>query len=144
MSVFADPDLPEEPDVEKRRELRRIEERAETARRLREQRCRKPQPPLLNDDDAAAQEPPVKNGHDTSPPPIIRVLAGHRHKAADQGLAAAYAAGIRFYRRDRGLVRVCLIKAKNTSGEIILVPGIMPITAAMLCRRLDTPPTGRR
>jgi hypothetical protein len=29
-----------------------------------------------------------------------------------------------------------LIKAKNTSGEIILVPGIMPITAAMLCRAL--------
>jgi putative DNA primase/helicase len=44
--------------------------------------------------------------------------------------------GASFYRRDRGLVRVCPIKAKNTDGEIMLVPGIMPITPAMLCRAL--------
>jgi putative DNA primase/helicase len=68
--------------------------------------------------------------------PIITVVSGKRHQAADEGLAAVHAAGVAFYRRDRGLVRVCLIKAKNTDGEIILVPGIMPVTPAMLCRAL--------
>jgi hypothetical protein len=67
---------------------------------------------------------------------IIRVTAGKRHDAADQGLAAMHAAGVAFYRRDRGLVRVCLIKAKNTDGRVIFVPGILPVTTAMLCRAL--------
>jgi len=67
---------------------------------------------------------------------VIRVLGGRRHEAADQGLVALHSAGVPFYRRDRGLVRVCLIKAKNTDGQIIMVPGIMPITPAMLCRAL--------
>jgi hypothetical protein len=31
---------------------------------------------------------------------------------------------------------VCLIKAKNTDAEMMLLPGIMPITPAMLCRAL--------
>jgi putative DNA primase/helicase len=47
-----------------------------------------------------------------------------------------HAAGVDFYQRDRGLVRVCPIKVKNTDGEIMLVPGIMPTTPAMLCRSL--------
>ena len=68
--------------------------------------------------------------------PTITIVAGERHIAANQGVTALHAAGVAFYRRDRGLVRVCLIKAKNTDGQIILVPGIMPITPAMLCRAL--------
>jgi hypothetical protein len=66
----------------------------------------------------------------------ITVLAGERHKAADQGLAAMHATCVALYQRDRSLVRVCMVKAKNADGEVILVPGIVPVTAAMLGRAL--------
>ncbi|HEY1432717.1 MAG TPA: hypothetical protein VGF39_13995 [Stellaceae bacterium] len=66
----------------------------------------------------------------------IRVLAGLRHEAADAGLAAMHAAGIEFYQRDRNLVRACIVKAKTSDGQIISVPGIAPVTEAMLTRAL--------
>jgi hypothetical protein len=47
-----------------------------------------------------------------------------------------HAASVEFYQRDRSLVRVCRIKAKSTTGEIILVPGIVPISGATLAREL--------
>jgi len=47
-----------------------------------------------------------------------------------------HAAGVAFYQRDRSLVRVCRIKAKTFDGKTIRVPGIMPVTPAMLCRAL--------
>lgn len=66
----------------------------------------------------------------------ISVVAGERHKAADAGLAALNTVGTAFYQRDRSLVRVCEVKARSTSGEAILVPGIAPVTLAILDRAL--------
>jgi putative DNA primase/helicase len=68
--------------------------------------------------------------------PQITVTAGERHKAADDGIAALHAAGVAFYQRDRMLVRVCDIKARSTSGDVILVPGIADVTPAILERAL--------
>jgi putative DNA primase/helicase len=68
--------------------------------------------------------------------PEITVAAGERHKAADAGIAALQAAGVAFYQRDRALVRVADIKARSTSGEVILVPGIAAVTPAILDRAL--------
>jgi putative DNA primase/helicase len=101
----------------------------------------------------ADQPPPRSNGkgtgNDHSPPPptgddagygtsspAIRILAGLRHRAANDGLAAMHAAGVPFYQRDRALVRVCLAQAKAASGEIVRVPTIPPVTMPMLGRAL--------
>jgi hypothetical protein len=78
---------------------------------------------------------PPTNGHDNSAT-AITVTAGERHKAADEGIAALYAKGVAFYQRDRMLVRVCDIKARSTSGDVILVPGIADVTPAILERAL--------
>jgi putative DNA primase/helicase len=86
------------------------------------------------------REPHKTNGA-TNPrtletPPEITVRAGERHKAADAGIAALQAANVAFYQRGRALVRVCDIKTRSTSGDIILVPGIAEVTPAMLDRSL--------
>jgi putative DNA primase/helicase len=67
----------------------------------------------------------------------ITVTPGERHKAADGGIAALKAANVAFYQRGTALVRVCDIKARSTSGDIILVPGIAEITPAILDRALS-------
>ncbi len=100
------------------------------------------------------QPPPLYNGngtgndHSSAPPstdedpsdgassPVIRILAGLRHRAADDGLAAMHAAGVPFYQRDRALVRVCLVQAKTAGGEIVHVPAVTPVTMPMLGRAL--------
>ena len=64
------------------------------------------------------------------------MLAGERHRAADEGIAALQAAGVAFYQRDRSLVRVCDVKARSTAGDEILVPGIAAVTPAILDRAL--------
>jgi putative DNA primase/helicase len=68
--------------------------------------------------------------------PSIEVVAGGRHLAADQGLRALVAGGVAFYQRDRTLVRIALLKAKNSSGETFAVPGIVRVTDAILGRAL--------
>jgi putative DNA primase/helicase len=68
--------------------------------------------------------------------PTITVSAGYRHEAADRGLAALHAAGVPFYQRDRALVRITLIKARNSDKEVIAVPGIDRVTPATLGRSL--------
>jgi putative DNA primase/helicase len=68
--------------------------------------------------------------------PKIPVVAGRRHEAADAGLAAMHAAGVEFYQRDRSLVTCCIVKAKASNGELIRVPGIMPVTLPALSRAL--------
>ena len=45
-------------------------------------------------------------------------------------------AGIGFYQRDKKLVRVCLIRAKNCDGEDIFVPGVVPVSSAIIRRSL--------
>jgi hypothetical protein len=78
----------------------------------------------------------IYSKHFAQQPPIIQVKAGLRHQAADEGLAAMQAVGIPFYQRDRKLVQVALIEAKNTDGEIIRAPGIIPVTLPTLGRAL--------
>jgi putative DNA primase/helicase len=68
--------------------------------------------------------------------PLIQVISGLRHRAADQGLAVLAAAGVAFYQRNRSLVRVCPIKAKAADGTIIRVPGIVRVSPALLGRVL--------
>jgi putative DNA primase/helicase len=68
--------------------------------------------------------------------PTITVVAGERHLAADAGIAALEAAGVAFYQRDMRIVRVAMVKAKNSSGEVLEVPGIMSVTGAILERAL--------
>jgi hypothetical protein len=78
-------------------------------------------------DRAAADQQPLR---------IIKVLAGLRHHAADQGLEALVAAGTPFYQRDLKLVRVCRTQAKASDGNIVSVPTITPVVFAMLGRAL--------
>ena len=66
--------------------------------------------------------------------PTIRVLAGLRHRAADEALEAMHKAGVGFYQRDRQLVRCASMKAKTSDGNAIEVPVILPVTAAVLGR----------
>ncbi len=66
----------------------------------------------------------------------ITVTAGERHLAADAGIAALRVAGTAFYQRDKSLVRVCEVKARSSAGDIILVPGIVAVTPAILERTL--------
>lgn len=67
---------------------------------------------------------------------IIRVLAGRRHVAADQGLGAMSAAGVPFYQRDRSLVRAGIAKAKASDGSVVDVPSIVPVLTPVLARAL--------
>ena len=96
-------------------------------------------------EDRTKPEPKKANGHDPHPPPVedagrpaITVYNGLRHKAADEGIAALVAAGTPFYQRDRNLVRAALIKAKAADGRIVEVPGILPVTNALLARALGS------
>ena len=41
-----------------------------------------------------------------------------------------------FYVRDRGLVRICPVKAKASDGNLVMVPAVTPVTTAMLGRAL--------
>jgi putative DNA primase/helicase len=68
--------------------------------------------------------------------PNIKVVAGSRHTAADQGLQALVTAGVSFYQRDMKIVRIALVKAKNASGEVFDVPGIATVTPSMMERAL--------
>jgi putative DNA primase/helicase len=62
----------------------------------------------------------------------ILVTPGQRHEAADAGLAALFSAGVEFYQRDRSLVRCCVLSAKASNGDLVRVPGIMPVTLPAL------------
>jgi hypothetical protein len=84
---------------------------------------------LNNAEPCPAGAPVNGNGLDHGPAAsgepgwIICVLAGLRHQAADEGLAAMQAAGIPFYVRDRKIVQVCHTKARSSDGKIVDVPG---------------------
>jgi putative DNA primase/helicase len=68
--------------------------------------------------------------------PVIRIKGGERHIAADAGIAALMVAKVPFYQRNRKIQRIALVQAKNTSGEVIMVPGIVTVDAAMMAREL--------
>ncbi len=68
--------------------------------------------------------------------PVIRVLSGNRHGAADDGLRALVSANVEIYQRDKTLVRAILTKAKAANGDVVEVPGIVPVTLPILAREL--------
>jgi hypothetical protein len=71
---------------------------------------------------------------ETSASPVIRVLGGKRHEAANAGLAAL--AGVTFYQRDRNLVRISRVKSKASDGTTVIVPSVMAVNNTMLGRVL--------
>jgi putative DNA primase/helicase len=93
---------------------------------------------------------PLVNGHDADPDqgwypevedpskPVIRVINGLRHRAADHGLIALARAKVPFFQRDRSLVRVSMAKAKTSDGTVIEVAGIIGVTLPVLGRALGT------
>lgn len=68
--------------------------------------------------------------------PVIRVHAGLRHVAVNQGMEAMAQAAIPFYQRDRQMVRAALSKAKTSAGEIVEVPSLVPVSLPVLSRAL--------
>jgi hypothetical protein len=68
--------------------------------------------------------------------PIITIEGGNRHDAADKGIAALITGEVPFYQHTRKIQRVALVPAKNTSGESIMVPGIVSVGPAMMGRAL--------
>lgn len=68
--------------------------------------------------------------------PGILVISGMRHVAANKALEIMHAAGVPFYQRDRGLVRVVNIKAKSSDGAVVEVPGILPVGVPMMGRAM--------
>jgi putative DNA primase/helicase len=84
---------------------------------------------------SAAISPPGVEDHGR---PVIRVLSGLRHWAADQGLQAMASARVPFYQRGRSLVRAALSKAKTSDGQVVEIPGIVDVTLPILCRALGS------
>jgi len=76
--------------------------------------------------------------------PVITIEGGKRHIAADQGIAALVAAKVPFYQRNRKIQRVALVRAKNTGGEVMMVPGIVSVDLAMMGRALGCNATWQR
>jgi len=70
------------------------------------------------------------------PKPTIKVIAGERHHAADQAIAALMAAKAAIYQRNFALVSVAETAAKNADGVSFQVPGIVKLTLPMLGRGL--------
>jgi len=68
--------------------------------------------------------------------PIIQVEGGKRHTMAEEALRAMHAHGVAFYQRDRSLVRVACAKAKTSDGEVIEVPGVVPVTIPIMGRAM--------
>jgi putative DNA primase/helicase len=91
--------------------------------------------PELRDEAAPLRQHRRKQTQNAGMPNII-VRAGERHLAADDGIRALVNANAPFYQRDMTLVRVALVDAKNSNGETFQVPGIVPVTAAILERSL--------
>jgi putative DNA primase/helicase len=68
--------------------------------------------------------------------PVITIVGGNRHIAADKGLTALMAAKVPFYQRDGKIQRIALVTAKNTSGDVMMVPGIVTVEQPMMGRAL--------
>jgi putative DNA primase/helicase len=79
---------------------------------------------------------PICTIENADPLPEIVVVPGERHLAADEGLVALVAAKVPFYQRNKKIVRVALVKAKNSAGDEIHVPGIVTVDRSFLQRKL--------
>jgi len=79
---------------------------------------------------------PKPNGAASAIPNIV-IVRGELHKAADEGLAALWAARVPFYIRNFELVRVCTVKAKTWDGEVIEVPAVLSVEYPALRRAMS-------
>jgi putative DNA primase/helicase len=82
--------------------------------------------------------PPQAPPHEDPRRPTIAVIAGLRHVAVDQGMAAMARAQVPFYTRDRQMVRVALSKAKTSDGTVVAIPSLVAVTNPVLGRALGT------
>jgi putative DNA primase/helicase len=85
--------------------------------------------------DPPGPEEPFPDNPDENKPHIL-LCAGLRHEAADLGMKAMRQAGVEVFQRDRELVRICAIKAKDHDGHDVFVPGIEAVTLPILARTL--------
>jgi putative DNA primase/helicase len=111
-------------------QLGNVRERAQPKHKWSEAEC-KP-----DDNTDAAPSGTDDEAGTTNLSPHIVVRAGDRHLAANAGIHALVNAKVAFYQRDKKLVRVALINAKDSIGEVFQVPGIVPVRAAILDRKL--------
>ena len=111
-----------------REDAERARKRAEVRALLEVQRRRLP-----DDDDEPLRDwtPPYPDAL-----PEIIVAPGERPAIADAALAAMAAAGVPFYQRGKDLVRVCLIKLKQSNGGTVRVPAVANVTKPMMLRTL--------
>lgn len=90
--------------------------------------------------DSLLMEPEVRQARKAAPKPsrlpLIRILGGFRHRAADAGLEALSAAGCPFFQRDGQMVRVRVVPAKACDGAVINVPAVAPVPLSLLGRAL--------
>jgi putative DNA primase/helicase len=91
----------------------------------------------VEDEEEDFDAPPKGNGAAAPRVPAIIIERGLLHEAADQGLAALEAARVPFFTRNFELVRVCTVKAKAWDGEVIRVPGILPVKYPALRRAMS-------
>lgn len=99
---------------------------------------RRAPPSSANKSRPQAGPAPNEDNPPSSELPIIQVINGLRHIAADFGLMALAKAKIAFYQRDRMLVRASLSKAKTSDGKVVEVPGIVAVTLPILSRALGS------
>jgi hypothetical protein len=111
---------------QKEREAKATEARARLV-------AQKTPPPLVDDDDDPLRDwiPP-----DPNTLPEIIVAGGERPAIADAALAAMKVAAVPFYQRGKDLVRVCLIRLKQSNGKMVRVPAISTVTKPMLLRAM--------
>jgi hypothetical protein len=82
-------------------------------------------------------DPPPPKIEPPGPPgelPLILVIGGHRHVAADKALAALQGARAPLYVQDVELVTIVPKKKKITKGEAVRVPCIHPVGIPLLGR----------
>jgi putative DNA primase/helicase len=83
--------------------------------------------------------PPAPGDPPPGPPPErpkIKIKAGKRHLAADQGLAALHDAGVPFYHRGGELVRIERFPAKDGAGGTVWIPAIRAVPLPAVARAL--------
>jgi putative DNA primase/helicase len=68
--------------------------------------------------------------------PVITIMKGLMHEAADAGIAEMIRAGRDIYQRGARLVRPALIPARASDGTRIVTPGIIPVSEPFLLREL--------
>jgi putative DNA primase/helicase len=97
-------------------------------------RLREPEQQQKPEKEQDGPEPPSEA--DPAKIPVIIVRGGERHLAADAAIAAMAQARVPFYRRDRDLVRILRIKVKQSNGNVVLMPAVVPVTLPFLLRTL--------